>query len=108
MRWRSRPRHTVCNWLSLSELLEPICLKGPSLIPASRVRYRIAPRLGAKWAAERIIEWPHYRDVTPCENSKQTGTPVVWDELFPRLWKVFGTVAALTLGFLLGILARVL
>jgi hypothetical protein len=119
MHRRSKGWHTASNYPSLSQLLKPFCLEGStaaqqqpvwrlSLLPVSGVRYRLETPLDAKWVAERVVEWPHYRDVTPFEElcPVQITKPVVGDDLFPWIWKFVGTVAAITLGLLLGVLAR--
>jgi hypothetical protein len=99
MHMRSRQRH-VALWR--------LCL-----LPVSRVGYRLETLTDAKWVAERVesvrrqtvLSWPHYREVAtlePEEHNLRLGT------LFPWLWKLVGTAAAITLGFLLGVLATAL
>jgi hypothetical protein len=130
--------HAAPIYPSLSQLLQPICLEEPILgqqrsvcrlfsLPVVSVHYRAETGSDANSLAESVeavqrykgLQWPHYRDVTTLEPEGEDftftdelphkiGEPVEGDALFPRLWKLIGTVTAIALGLLLGALATAL
>jgi hypothetical protein len=130
--------HAAPIYPSLSQLLKPICLEEPILgqqrsvcrlfsLPIAGGQYRVETGSDPKSPAQsveavqryKVLQWPHYRDVTTLEPeaedftftdelSHKIGEPVEGDTLFPRLWQLIGTVTAITLGLLLGLLASAL